>query len=63
MTTKAKPIEAWAIKSPRGHIQASEFVCALKRDCLAHFLDMNLYSWEHYEQLGYRCVKVRIEEI
>lgn len=67
---KAKPVYAWCIKY-RGTLAFE--TCNFRNKCISFFTDkmnnrMQLFSshiddWPSLKKEGYRCVKVRIEEI
>lgn len=57
MTTSSA--QAWAIKAPAGHILL-ETIRRTQEGCIR---DKILVPWEMYENKGYRCVRVRVEEI
>lgn len=60
---KRKKTKAWAIIEPDGSCRlASNRIGYTQRDAIDNFVNSYVHSWEHYESLGYRCVRVTIEE-
>jgi len=60
-----KKSDFWAVKAPEGDILTST-ICRHRRDAQYLFCDdadEAETSWPRYRKQGYRCVKVRIEEV
>jgi hypothetical protein len=52
---------AWAIKAPDGTTTSVE-IADDEETAWKQFAFHRLMSWQRYKSMGYRCVKVRIEE-
>lgn len=57
-----KTVEAWAIKGPDGDIKLYT-ISGLKAEAVETFVSMGVDTWPNWRKLGYRAVRVRIEEI
>jgi hypothetical protein len=53
---------AWAIKAPDGTTTSVE-IADDEETAWKQFAFHRLMSWQRYKSIGYRCVKVRIEEM
>lgn len=57
-----KPITAWAIVGPDGDIKLYT-ISGLKDNAVETFDSVGVDTWTNWRKLGYRAVRVRIEEI
>ena len=57
-----RPLTAWAVVGPDGHIRKNT-LGYLRRAAISAFCYMDIVEWPWYYKQGYRCVKVRIEEV
>lgn len=53
---------AWAIKAPEGVIYVNSAERE-KSECIERFTSNEPWVWVDYEQHGYRCVRVQIQEV
>jgi hypothetical protein len=63
--TSPTPITAWAIKAPDGFIYYSGLE-GTKRKAICRFMvDFvgNDKPWSYFKRQGYRCVRVKVEEM
>lgn len=56
----SKPVTAWAVKKQVIYLHT---IHEREEDCIDDFQEEHEEDWDNLKKRGYRCVKVRIEEV